>query len=162
MGWKEQNAIKRIFNTFKRIKNGIYEQDVEALKQLKESNENNDKQTVFDNKLYSKLLIVILKQNLEYYGDMKLAISETSRMLKMTIPEHIKILERTLNMQTSLSFLKGKGIDFENLIKDETETINANKQELIDHFSKSWTYENVEKSFYRTANDFLKDVENYG
>lgn len=161
MSWKDNKAIERIFNTFKRNNKFIYQQDVDALKQLKESIELSEKLYAEDNKLYLKLLIVVLKMNLDYYGNIKIAIKETDKFLKLSVENHIFILHRALNVNENLEFLKSKGIDFDNLNKDETETLKANEKEIIEKLMTSWSLENVEKSIYKTANDFLKDVDNY-
>ena len=161
MSWKDNKAIERIFNTFKRNNKFIYEQDVNALKQLKESIELSEKLYAEDNKLYLKLLIVVLKMNLDYYGNIKTAIKETDNFLKLPVEKHIFVLQRALNVNDNLQFLKSKGIDFDNLNKDETETLKANEKEIIEKLMSSWSLENVEKSIYKTANDFLKDVDNY-
>lgn len=161
MSWKDNKAIERIFNTFKRNNKFIYQQDVDALKQLKESIELSEKLYAEDNKLYLKLLIVVLKMNLDYYGNIKKAIKETDNFLKLPVENHIFILHRALNVNENLEFLKSKGIDFDNLNKDETETLKANEKEIIEKLMTSWSISTVEKSIYKTANDFLKDVDNY-
>lgn len=161
MSWKDDNAIKRIFNTFKRNNKTIFQQDVDALKQLKESIEESEKKTATDNILYLKLMIVVLNMNLDFYGDIKLAIKETANFLKTPLKNHIFILQKTLNVNDNLSFLKEKGIDLDNVLKDESEIINRKEKEIIDKIMTSWSLENVEKSIYKTANDFLKDIDNY-
>lgn len=161
MSWKDNKAIERIFNTFKRNSRFIYEQDVNALKQLKNSIEANEQSTAKDNKLFLKLMIVVLKMNLDYYGNIKIAIKETSEFLRLPVNHHIQVLHRSLNVNDNLEFLKSKGIEIDNINKDETDILKADEKEIIEKLLTSWSYENVEKSIYKTANDFLKDVDNY-
>ena len=47
MSWTEQNAFKRIYNVFKRNKNNIYSEDIDALKLLNTALENKNKEFVF-------------------------------------------------------------------------------------------------------------------
>lgn len=148
MSWKDENAIKRIFNTFKRVKNQIYEQDVEALKQLKESIEIKDEINAKDNLLYLKLLTVVLKFNIDYYKDVNLAIKETSKYLATPLNNHLVILQMTLNNNDKINFFKDKNIE-------------DHSEEIINKLNTNWSLENVEKSLYKTANEFLKDIENY-
>ena len=161
MSWKDNKSIERIFNTFKRNNKVIFQQDVDALKQLKESIEESEKKTATDNILYLKLMIVVLKMNLDYYGDIKIAIKETANFLKTPLKNHIFILQKTLNLNDNLSLLKEKGIDFENIFKEESAITYEKQKEIIDKIMESWSFENVEKSIYKTAYDFLKDIDNY-
>lgn len=43
MSWITENAMKRVFNAFKRSKDKIYKEDIEALKVLNEELLNNQK-----------------------------------------------------------------------------------------------------------------------
>lgn len=161
MSWKDDNAIKRIFNTFKRNNKTIFQQDVDALKQLKESIEESEKKTAIDNKLFLKLLIVLMTEYLNYYGNMEIVIRELSITMQQPTNLLILNLQSALNINDNLEFLKEKGLDFDNLYKSELEFIEDNQKEIIENMLKSWTYEKVEKSVYRSANDFIKDIENY-
>jgi hypothetical protein len=161
MSWKDHKSIERIFNTFKRNNKVIYQQDVDALKHLKESIELSERQMAHDNKLFLKLMIVVLKVNLEYYGNIKTAIKETSVFLRLPVEHHIQVLQKSLNIHEDLEFFKSLGIETDNILKDEAEKLTENKSELLKKLMSSWTYETVEKSIYKSANDFLKDVDNY-
>lgn len=161
-GWKTQNSLKRIFNTFKRLKSQIYSQDIEALKELSESLENNQKTYVNDNLLYAKLLSVILRQNMELYGDMKHAIKDVNYVLAQPLENHILHLTRSLNKKAEIDYLKSIGIKFTNYKKDvDNPLLNEKQTEILNMINKSWTYEMVTKSFYNSANDFLQDINNY-
>jgi len=73
MSWHTDNAVKRIFNSFKRLKNQIFEQDIEALKLLNEELINNQKNYVNDNRLFLKLLAIHLKTEVDYFRDINFA-----------------------------------------------------------------------------------------
>ena len=63
MSWTNQNALKRVFNVYKRFKeqNGkLWDNDIEAIKTLNTAIENNTKISVNDNLLYAKLLCFVL------------------------------------------------------------------------------------------------------
>jgi len=160
MSWHKQKAVERIFNTFKRLKNQVWEQDIEALKLLNTDAIRQSEGYIKDNLLYGKLLCVILKLNLEYYGDMKTSIKATNNILKTSLTEHIAVLQMTLNNKEFENYLKSLGVDFEKYNNEKT-IIKENQKEMAEKIKKSWTFETVERSFFNTANDFLKETENY-
>lgn len=160
MSWKDKNNIKRIFNTFKRVKTKIFQEDLDALKELNETIDLSAKKTSIDNILYSKVLCVLIRLNLEYYGDIKLAIKKANDELKQPIDFHLQFLEKSLNNIDLINYFKSIGIDFESY-KDQPDILANNQKEIIEKLKFSWSKENVEKAFYNTAESFLKDIENY-
>lgn len=161
MAWKETKSIERIFNTFKRLKKQVYSQDVDALKHLSESIDANDQKVTQDNILFAKLLSVVLAMNLEHYKDMGMAIKETSKMLKTPMGTHVEIFKMKINLLEDMSFLKSKGFNLDERFAENPELTKEQEVELIEKLTSPWTYEKVEKSFYKTATEFLKDVDNY-
>lgn len=162
MSWKDQNAIKRIFNTFKRVKPQIYSQDIEALKQVAESIESSQSGYVNDNMLYAKLLAVVLRQNMELYGTMKFAIKDVNTILSQPLENHLHHLTDSLNRKTEIEYLKNIGFKLDNITNDtDYSLLKDNQKEIVVQLKKSWSYDNVSKSFYNTANDLLKDINNY-
>lgn len=167
MSWEYKKAVSRIFSTFKRLNKQIYEEDVEALKLLNECIENQSKQAVHSNLIYSKILVLYLRQNLNFYGDIKTAIKALSVELGMPINYQIELLKSELNNNEFNKYIKSIGIsdclNSESSTKnaEELKTIKDNQAEIIEKLMKSWSYENVEKSFYNSANDILKDINNY-
>lgn len=145
MAWKEKNAIKRIYNTFKRLKSGIYTEDAEALKTLNEWLENESANFVDDNRLFAKILCINLTQNLNYYGDMNIAKNNLLKALQLPLDHHIEMMVDCFNMHDRDKFFK------------EGHTT----QEEINKIMNPWTFEKVSQSFYKTANDILKDIENH-
>ena len=85
MSWTEQNAFKRIYNVFKRNKNNIYSEDIDALKLLNTALENKNKEFVTKNLLYAKLLAIQLNQNLMYYGNIEQAINKIKYDLSLPL-----------------------------------------------------------------------------
>ena len=72
MSWKTENAVRRIYNSFKRVKSNIYKEDIEALKTVADALENAKKSYVNDNALFAKLLAV--KFAVESFADSTLLI----------------------------------------------------------------------------------------
>ncbi len=165
MSWQEQNAIKRIFNTFKRVNKYIFQEDINALKTLNEGLEGYKAQSVNDNLLFAKLLAVHLRQNVNHFGDIQQAIKQIKSELEMPLPAHIQYLEKQMNDTDLKNYLKliNITIDFES--KEDLDqnkiSISENQKGIIEKLKSAWGYENVEKSFYNTANTFLKDINNY-
>jgi hypothetical protein len=141
MSWTSKKHIARIFNAFKRNKERIYKEDIDALKELDEIVNQSSKQLAKDNLIYAKLLCVFLRQNIHYYKDVKLALKQLQFQLKTPLDTQIEMLTIDLNM-----------VDLQN---QETD------QQLLNKLLNSWTREQVEKSFYNSANDLLKEIENY-
>lgn len=168
MSWEVNRAIARIFNTFKRVKNGIYPEDVEALKVLNEMNEKKAKEFVTGNLVFAKLYCLSLRQNLNYYGDIKTAIKGISSELSKPLDFQIEMLTKEINQNDLNNFLKEKGIDLtETYFQDskkgqeEINILKDNEKEIINQLSKNWSYKNIETSFYKSANDVLKDLNHY-
>ena len=161
MSWKESNAIKRIYYAFRRSKYKIYNEDVEALKVLNELVESNAKTLVNDNKLYAKLLCAYLRLYTEHYGDVKQAIRKASDELKLPLYGEIEFLKITLNNVDLRNFLDSINFKYDIPVKTEEIELKGHEKYILEKLKQSWSYENVEKSFYNTANDLLKDIENY-
>jgi hypothetical protein len=141
MSWQNKKHISRIFNAFKRNKERIYKEDIEALKSLDELISKESEQTTKDNLIYAKLLCVFLRQNIHYYKDIKFAIKELKFQLNIPLDRQIELLTYDLNLIN---------------LQNETEV-----EEVFKKMDNAWTKQQVEKSFYNSANDLLKEIENY-
>jgi len=164
MSWIEENAIKRIYNTFRRVPKQIFKEDVQALKTLNDAIESYNKKQAQDNLLYSKLLCVVLNQNLVHYSDMQTAIKKTSDDLKLPLDYHLQFLHTNLNNLELENYFKSLGLKNwknESELSENKSIIKEQQKEMIDKIKSSWSFDTVEKSFYKTANTFLKDVNNY-
>jgi len=141
MSWENKRYITKIYNAFKRNKERIYKEDIEALKSLDELISKESEQTTKDNLIYAKLLCVFLRQNVHHYKDIKLAIKELKFQLNIPLDRQIELLTYDLN-----------------LINLQNET---DPKEVFKKMDNAWTKQQVEKSFYNSANDLLKEIENY-
>lgn len=163
MGWEIDNAVKRVFNVFKRAKERktpIWDNDIESLKLLNDTLKSTQKSYVNDNILFLKLVAVTLKERSEHYGDIKMAIKTISNDLQLPLIDNIEMLRISLNNTDRINYLKNIGIDFESN-KNQDDVLKANQQDFIKKLMNNWSIENVEKSLYNTTNDFLKDLNNY-
>ena len=141
MSWEHKRYVTKIFNAFKRNKERIYKEDIEALKNIDEFINESSKVMTKDNLLYAKLLCVFLRQNIQYYKDVKFAIKELKFQLQIPLDRQIELLTYDLNLIE--------------LQKQET------PEAVLEKLNKPWSKEVVEKSFYNSANDLLKEIENY-
>lgn len=169
MSWTEQNAFKRIYNVFKRNKSNVYSQDIEALKLLKETFENNNRNFVTKNTLFAKLLAIQLNQNLMYYGSIEEAIKKIKSDLSLSLDYNLLLLQTNLNNTELTNYFNSLGVNTSNpnLLTDEQKQNDKNiisdkQKEIIEQLKKNWYFELVEKSFVKTANELLKDVNYYG
>ena len=161
MSWKTQNAVQRIFNTFKRLKTQIFNQDIEALKLLNAELEHKQKQYVNDNLLYAKLLCIALRYRTEYYSDIKMALKSIDSDLNIPINEQIELLKLTLNRVDKTNYLKSIGFDIDDQNLSKIEDLKGNEKEFLEKLKTNWDYDKVYKSFMNSANDFLQDIKNY-
>jgi len=168
MSWQIENAKKRVFNVFKRNKDKIYKEDIEALKNINTELELKRDKYVNDNLLYAKLLAVLLTTELRYTKDIKASIKEIGSDLSKPLDFHLDFLRMNLNdidLESHLNYLGLLDFDFWDVTQEtkqkKNEIINSIKPEMIDKIKHNWNLENVKKSFYNTANEFLQDVDNY-
>lgn len=163
MSWQSENSVKRIFNTFKRLKTQIFNQDIEALKQLNNELILTQKSYVNDNILFGKLLCYVLDKNLHQNGDIKASIKIASDILKEPLDYHLQLFQKNLNNKDLENYFLSLGFNLDHLnFEDNNEQIiTDNQKEIVNKIKTNWTFENVEKSFYNTANDFLKETDNY-
>jgi len=168
MSWQLENAKKRVFNVFIRNKDKIYKEDIEALKTINTELELKRDKYVNDNLLYAKLLAILLTTELRYTKDIKASIKEVSTDLSKPLDFHLDFLRMNLNdidLESHLNYLGLLDFDFWDVTQEtklkKNKIINSIKPEMIDKIKHNWTLENVKKSFYNTANEFLQDVDNY-
>jgi len=164
MSWKTENALKRVFSSFERLKDKIYKEDVRALKLLNDELKNSEIKYVNDNLLFAKLLCYTFNQNLHYYGNIKTAIKSTSDILKEPLGFHLQNLHKNINSKKIEEFLLLKGFELDHLNHKENSNDNLlkeNEKEIIDLIKKDFSFESVSNSFYNSANEFLKETENY-
>ena len=163
MSWITENAMKRVFNVFKRAKERktpIWDNDIESLKLLNDTLVEAEKRYVIDNILFLKLVCICLKERSEHYSDIKMAVRSLDSDLKTPLPDAIEMLRMSLNHTDRINYLKEIGIDFDSHANQD-DILKANQKDFIKKLMNNWSIENVEKSLYNTTNDFLKDLNNY-
>jgi hypothetical protein len=164
MSWQTENALKRVFNVFKRFKEQkgkIWDNDIEALKLLNSELENKRDAYVNDNLLYAKLLCTALRYRTENYGSIKMALKSLKNDLETPLNHQIEFLQLALNRIDDVNYLKSIGVDLENENFSKIEELNGKEKEFLEMLKTKWTYEKVYKSFMNSANDFLHDINNY-
>lgn len=170
MSYKDENAIKRIFNTFKRLNKNIFQQDIDALKQIKESLDFYKIRQVNDNKIYAKVLCLLIKERYMRLPDINMCIESVHRDIKLySLGEQLEMLTIKLKTNHIASYLKECKIevssdefnDVEALTKREIEWHDKYEKKLFDEIIKTWNTEFVTDKFYTTANEILQDVDNY-
>jgi hypothetical protein len=170
MSWSEQNALKKVVSVFKRSKERnvpIYDKDIEAIKTLNTALENASKSYVNDNILFAKLLVYVLDRNVHHNGDIKASIKIAADILKEPLDYHLQMFQKNLNQKGIDNYLQSLGLNMDHLdhSKEKQETndkiLKENQKEIIKKMQTNWTYDNVSKSFYNTANEFLHKTDNY-
>jgi len=160
MSWNDKRHITRIFNAFKRNKDKIYKEDIDALKSLNEIIEDSSKTMTAGNLIYAKLLCLYLRQNAYEHKGVKNAVKYLQRELQSPLDHNLGLLTKELNNIELTLYLETKGVNCEKWytkkhLKQEDE------QDVINKIKNEWTFKLVEKAFYSTANDLLKDLNNY-
>jgi len=167
MSWQIENAKKRVFNVFKRNKDKIYNEDIEALKTINTELELKRDKYVNDNLLFAKLLVYVLDRNVHQNGDIKASIRIVADILKEPLDYHLQMFQINLNQKGIDRYLQSLGFNLEHLnhdkkVKEQNELIlKDNQKEIIVKLKVNFTLENVKKSFYNTANQFLQETDNY-
>jgi len=167
MSWQLENAKKRVFNVFKRNKDKIYKEDIEALKTINTELELKRDKYVNDNLLFAKLLVYVLDRNVHQNGDIKASIKIVADILKEPLDYHLQMFHANLNQKGIDNYLETLGFNLDHLENCKEIKINndkilkENEKEIIEKLKVNWTFENVSKSIYNTANEFLKDIDNY-
>lgn len=166
MSWSSDKALERLIKTFQRIINGIFKEDIEAVKKIAETIEENEKLIVVDNILFAKLLCHVLNTNLHHYGNMKNSLSAVQDVFKKPLDHHIEFLTYNLNNQELNNYLKSIDINLEftetaEQLKNNEELLKSNQKEIIKKIKSNWSKSKVEKSFVNTINEFIRDTENY-
>lgn len=160
MSWKTELNLKRIYNVFKRSKNNIYTEDINALKEVVNTIKDSEKEYMNDNLLFAKLLCVVLRYETQYFGNISLALKHTNSLLGITLKDHIELLRSNINEVELIAFFKSIGIDY-NSANSQEEILKQKQSEIVSKIEKQYSYDNVEKSLVNSVNDFLKDVDNY-
>ena len=60
-----------------------------------------------------------------------------------------------------INFFESKGFDMSLSKDDQISKIKENEAEILKKLLEVWPLEKVEKSIYNTANDLIKNLDNY-
>jgi len=164
MSWLIDKSIKRVFNAFKRNKNNIWQEDIEALKLINLTLLEAQKTAVNNNLLFAKLLSIQIRQNLVYYGCIKMALKVVIDDIKKPLNYNLTILQKELNTFDYFNYLESIGIKKDDSISSveiNKKIIEQNQSEMVEKILTNWNFETVETSFYRTANQIIKDLDSY-
>lgn len=167
MSWKDDGAIKRIFNTFNRLKTQIFQQDIDALKQVRASLEYYKKENINNNQLYAVVLALLIKERLRKGQSINTALFMIGNDVRSyTLNDQIHQLTAVINVNELSQFMDEKKVNVpkgKNIFEDTDELLEIWHKEYDKEFLQkildSWTYEEVSDSFYNTANELLKDFE---
>jgi hypothetical protein len=96
---------------------------------------------------------------------MQMALKVLNDELQQPLNYHLQFLTTYLNAAELNGFLVSIGLDktweTQSELDEQKAKIKEHQKEFAEKLQKSWNYNEVEKSFYNTANGMLKDVENY-
>lgn len=169
MSWTAEHKLNRITKFFKRAKEKkvpIFNEDVEALKYFYEFINEKSVSGSSVNPLFLKILAVFLFQNINYYGGIKGALKSANSSLRVPLSVHLENLTNLLNDIELNNFFREKGFD-EKIVKTEKEEkerlelFKQHEKEIIEKIKNSWSVESVTESFYKTANGYISDLDNY-
>ena len=97
---------------------------------------------------------------------MEVALKKIDDELKRPLNYQTQILHKTLNNVEFDTYLKSIGLNVNFITTKEEEKKNneiifKEQKEISKKFIKDWSFEVVEKSFYKTANELIKNVNYY-
>lgn len=167
MSFKDDGAIKRIFNTFKRLKTQIFQQDIDALKQIQSSLEYYKKENVDNSQLYAIVLCLLIKERLRKGQSINTALHMVGHDIKsFPLNEQLHQLTAIINVNELYHFMRDKQIVVpkgKDIFEDTDELMDLWHEQYDKEFLKkileSWSYEEVRDNFYNTANEIIKDFE---
>lgn len=169
MSWKEENAIKRIFNLFNRLSNKLFKEDIEALKTINESLDFYKIRQISDNKIYAKVLIILIKERYFRFNDINSALQSIDKELGLSIEYQLEFLTANIRNNELCEYIKTLKIDVSDsdlnnvdaLTKKESELFDIHQKEIFAEIKNLWNSDHVSDCFYNSANQFLNDIKNY-
>jgi hypothetical protein len=169
MSWKVENAIKKVFGCFSRNKKTIYDNEIEALKIIVDEINNHNKALIHNNEIYAKLLSMHILSEDRKYKSIDFAITQINKDLKYSLSYHIGILSTHIISGEFVQYLQTLKIEateeeqstIEGLEKLEQKFFKQHEKGILDKLKTAYSHKEIQNKCYLTANDFLKDVENY-
>jgi hypothetical protein len=103
-----------------------------------------------------------------YYGSIEEAIKKIKYDLSLSLNYNLIYLQKNLTNTELTNYFNSIGVNTSNphllnktQIENDKNIISDKQKEIIEQLKKNWDFELVEKSFIKTANEILKDVNYY-
>ncbi len=93
--------------------------------------------------------------------DINSAKNRIYKQLSEPMSYHLQMLKMSLESIDKINFFESKGFDMDSMSDFDIEKIKENQSEILKKLLEVWPLEKVEKSIYNTANDLLKNLNNY-
>lgn len=171
MSWKSQKHLKRIYNLFKRAKDKkiLFQEDLDAFKELNDEIDELTAYKVKDHVLLKKLMLYVFFSDINNGYTIEQSIKNLDRVFKNSTLYYLEILTKTLNNNSINEYFKSIGLEEKDFTKirtkeeldKEIEIISKNQKEMVLKLNSNYSVEQVEKSFVRTINEFINDINNY-
>jgi len=169
MRWKVENAIKKVYACFSRNKKTVYESEIDAFKIMVDEINNHNKALVHNNEVYAKLLAMHIKNEYRRYRDVNFTIKKINDDLKYSLGFHLSELSNCIISLEFVQYLQTLEVEateeeqstIEGLERLEDKFFKHHEKGIFDKIKTSYSKTEIENKFILTANDFLKDVENY-
>jgi len=98
-------------------------------------------------------------EGLANHKNMKSTIIKT--VILFGISSILPNVHRFLNNTDKINYLKSLNIDLNGIDLQNENLTNEMQKEFIEKLKTNWSYDLLEKSFLKTANEFINDVDNY-
>jgi predicted transport protein len=169
MSFQTDKAIKRIFNTFKRLGKQIYKEDIDALKTINESLDFYKTSFVADNKIFAKLLALYLKEKYSNVKDIDFVIKQLNKDLEQPLSYHLELLKVKIQSTETIEYIKTLTIDVpenefndvEALTNRENEFWDVHHKNIFKQIKEQYSADFINNNFYNTATEILQTVEFY-
>lgn len=170
MSWIIDKSINRISRTFKRIGNRqIFKEDIQALTELNECFEIYKMQRVTDNIIYSKILLLLIKERYFKLKNINNVLSSIEADLEFSLEHKLEVFSAMIKNQELYSYIETLTVDIpdnelsdiEALIKQENEFWTIHQKSIFEKITEFWNKDYISDCFYNSANSFLTDLKNY-
>lgn len=169
MSWKDENALKRIFNTFKRLEKNIFKQDIDALKHLNQTIELQKKQNIDSNILFAITLSLLIKERLRKGQSINAVLYMIGHDLRsFDLVENVRQLTALINANELQQFMKEKEVIIpkgKDVYNDTDELLELwykqYDKEFLDKILESWSFDEVKKNFENTVNEIIQNYQQH-
>lgn len=148
-----KTSLNRIYKTFARLKDKIYEEDINAFETLLNYFEETQKTIALTDKPYLKAIALLMYHYTQSSGSAKTGAFNLQKDLESPLGMLIENLKNQITNVNTIEFYKSVGLDTDLKLSELETKIKENEKEIIEQLFKEFTFEVVEKSLYKTAND---------